>query len=137
MVPCAQDVEEILQDAFFRFFKALRRVRPDGDPFPFLRTIAVRRTYSFLRRHRIESQTLQDLPEDVPDLTIQGRTLGLAEVYRWAGGLPVQQRLVFLLREVLGIGDREIADLLGIREATVRRHASLAREAIEKAVHER
>ena len=137
MVPCAQDVEEILQDAFFRFYKALKRLRPGEDPFPFLRTVAVRRTYSFLNRHRAETAALQDLPEDLPQLAVEGHSIDLRELYRWAAGLPPQQRLVFLLREVLGIEDPEIARLLDIREVTVRRHASLAREALEKALLEK
>jgi len=132
MVPCAQDVEEILQDTFFRFFKALKRLRPGEDPFPFLRTIAVRRTYSFLRRHRAESQALLKLPEDLPEMAVQGRAIEVQELYRWAAKLPAQQRLVFLLREVLGVQDAEIAQLLDIREATVRRHASLAHQALER-----
>jgi RNA polymerase sigma-70 factor, ECF subfamily len=132
MVPCAQDVEDILQDSFFRFYKALGRLKPDEDPFPFLRTVSVRRTYSFLKHRKAENLALEDLPENLPELSVYGRATEVQELYRWAGKLPAQQRLVFLMREVLGIGDAEIARLLDIREATVRRHASLAREALTK-----
>jgi RNA polymerase sigma-70 factor, ECF subfamily len=132
MLPCAQDVEEILQDTFFRFYKALGRIREGEDPFPFLRTVAVRRTYTFLKRHRAESAALQDLPDDLADLSVQGFSVSVDSLYRWASGLPAQRRLVFLLREVLGVEDAEIARLLDIREVTVRRHASLAKEQLEK-----
>jgi RNA polymerase sigma-70 factor, ECF subfamily len=132
MVPCAQDVEEILQDSYFRFFKALKRLRPGEDPFPYLRTIATRRTYSFLRHNRMDRVTFEEIPEDLPEINVQGRTLEVQALYRWAATLPAQQRLVFLMREVLGVEDSEIGRLLDIREATVRRHASLARAAMEK-----
>lgn len=132
MLPCAQDVEEILQDTYFRFYKALGRIREGEDPFPYLRTVAVRRTYTFLSRHRAEAAVLQDLPEEVPELSVQGHIVGVETLYRWAAGLPAQRRLVFLLREVLGVEDAEIAHLLDVREVTVRRHASLAREQLER-----
>jgi RNA polymerase sigma-70 factor (ECF subfamily) len=132
MVPHRQDAEDILQEAFFRFFQAIRRVDPEQDPFPFLKTIAVRRTYSFLSSHRHRPIPLDDLPEDLPELAVLGHSLEIQTLYSWAQALPPAQRLVFLLREVLGVGDTEIARMTGIREVTVRRHASLARQALER-----
>jgi RNA polymerase sigma-70 factor (ECF subfamily) len=136
MVPCAQDVEDILQDALFRFYRAMKRVRDGEDPFPFLRTIAVRRTYSFLKHRRLGIVSLSDLPEDLPHLAVGGRTLEVAVLYRLAYRLPPQQRLVFLMRDVLGVDDWEIARLLGLKETTVRRHGSLARESMERMIQE-
>jgi len=132
MVPNRQDVEDILQETFFRFYKALRRVDPDRDPFPFLRTIAVRRTYSFLGTDRARAIPFEELPEDLPELAVLGHTLDVRTIYLWAQALPPAQRLVFLLREVLGVDDAEISRLTGIREVTVRRHASMARQAMER-----
>lgn len=132
MVPNRQDAEDILQDTFFRFYKALRRADPDKDPFPFLRTIAVRRTYSFLDSDRGHAIPLEELPEDLPELAVLGHTLDVRSIYLWAQALPPAQRLVFLLREVLGVEDAEISRLMGIREVTVRRHASMARQAMER-----
>jgi len=132
MVPRAEDAEEILQDTFYRFYRALARLRADEDPFPFLRTIAVRTTYSFLKHHRRRHLSLEELPEELAHLPVQELHVEVATLYRWAARLPPQQRMVFLLREVLGVEDAAIADMLGIREPTVRRHASLAREAFKR-----
>ena len=132
MVPNRADTEDILQDTFFRFFRALRRVEVGQDPLPFLKTIAVRRTYTLLRRGRKQNISLEDLPEGLPELAIQGHHYQVKTLYRWADTLPPAQRLVFLLRDVLGIEDAEIARLMGIGEVTVRRHASLARQALER-----
>ncbi|MEW5765451.1 MAG: RNA polymerase sigma factor [Acidobacteriota bacterium] len=134
IVPQSEDVEDILQEAFFRFYRSLGTLRPGEDPYPYLKTIAVRRAYSHLRRHRVHA-SLEEIPQDLPQLRVAGRPTDLRRVYSWAETLPAQRRLVFLLREVLGQPDSEVAVLLGIREATVRRHASLAREALEKALN--
>lgn len=128
MVPCREDAEEILQESFFRFYKSLGRLREGENPFPFLRTIAVRRTYTRIRSRKFSTVSLEDLPENLPELAIEGAALGVPELYRWAAGLPPKRRLVFLLREVEGFETAEIASMMGLREVTVRRHASLAAE---------
>jgi RNA polymerase sigma-70 factor, ECF subfamily len=132
MVPHHQDAEDILQETFFRFYQALKRVDEGQDPFPFLRTIAVRRTYTFLKRDRRTELPLDELPEGLPQLSVQGHQYEIRTLYRWAQGLPPNQRLVFLMREILGLEDSEIARLADIREVTVRRHASLARQSLER-----
>ncbi len=130
IVPNFEDTEDVLQDTFFRFHRALHRVRQDSDPMPFLRTIAVRRAYSLLRRRRHDQLSLEDLPEDPADVTLSGVPVDVGKLYGWARTLPPRRRVVFILREVLGWEDAEIARMLGISETTVRRHASLAREAL-------
>ena len=132
MVPCREDVEEILQESFFRLYKSLGRLRENEDPFPFLRTIAVRRTYTHLKSRGPASVSLEEIPENVPELAVEGATLGVQELYAWAAGLPPKRRLVFLLREVEGFETVEIASMMGLREATVRRHASLAADEFRK-----
>ena len=129
ILPSHEDVEEILQDSFLRLYKSLQKLRPEENPLPFLKVIAVRRTYSFLRWRKIGNVSLEDLPEDLPALSVEGTELGVADLYRWAQSLPAQRRLVFLLREVEGATTSEIASLMGVKETTVRRHASMAAEA--------
>ncbi len=135
IVPVAEDAEEILQDAFFRFYRSLRRVRPGEDPYPFLKAIAVRRAYTHLRRRRA-APAFEELPEGAADLRVEGRAFEPARLFRWAWTLPPRRRVVFLLREVMGLPDGEVASLLGVSEVTVRRHASLAREAFRRALEE-
>jgi len=129
VVPCYEDVEEILQDSFYRFYRSLKKLREGEDPFYFLRRIAIRRAYTHLKRSR-RILSLDEIPEDLPQLTIAGIEMPVKSAYERAQKLPPKQRMVFLLREVLGISDGQIAEAMEITEITVRRHASLAREAL-------
>jgi len=131
IVPSYQDTEEILQDSFYRFYRSLKKLREDEDPFYFLRRIAIRRAYTHLKKRR-DQISLEDIPEDTPQLTVADRELSPKDAYRWARELAPKQRMVFILREIMGLQDSEIAAALGISETTVRRHASLAKEAVLK-----
>jgi RNA polymerase sigma-70 factor, ECF subfamily len=130
MVPVSSDVEEILQDTFYRFYLSLNKVR-ETDPFPYLRQIALRRTYTFLGKKRPEV-SFEDVPENIPELVIEGKQFEIREVYEFASRLAPQRRIIFMLREVLGIDDSEISRELGISEVTVRRHAQMAKEELKK-----
>ncbi|HNQ77065.1 MAG TPA: RNA polymerase sigma factor [Acidobacteriota bacterium] len=132
MVPNGADVEEILQETFYRFFLSLKKVR-ETDPTPYLRQIAIRRTYTFLGKRRAEI-SLDDLPENVPELIIEGRGFDVRDLYGFSSKLPPKRRIIFLLREVLGFDDAEISRELGISEVTVRRHAQMAKEEMRKQI---
>lgn len=132
MVPNNADVEEILQETFYRFFLSLKKVR-ETDPTPYLRQIAIRRTYTFLGKRRTEI-SFDDLPENIPELVIEGRGFDLRDLYGFSSKLPPKRRIIFLLREVLGFDDTEISRELGISEVTVRRHAQMAKEEMRKQI---
>jgi len=132
MVPNGADVEEILQETFYRFFLSLKKVR-ETDPTPYLRQIAIRRTYTFLGKRRAEI-SLDDLPENVPELIIEGRGFDVRDLYGFSSKLPPKRRIIFLLREVLGFDDAEISRKLSISEMTVRRHAQMAKEEMRKQI---
>lgn len=124
------DTEEILQETFYRFFLAIKRVR-EGDPFPFLRQIALRRSYTFLKRKKNEL-SLEELPQESLELSIEGKSIELKEIYQFANSLPPKRKMVFILREILGFEDSEISKELKISETTIRRHSQIAKEEMKK-----
>lgn len=125
------DTEEILQETFYRFFLAIKRVK-DQDPFPFLRQIALRRSYTFLKKKRAEV-SLEELPEEeTKELSIEGKSIEIKEIYQFANSLPPKRRMVFILREILGFEDSEISKELKISETTIRRHSQIAKEELKK-----
>ncbi|MCX7829609.1 MAG: RNA polymerase sigma factor [Acidobacteria bacterium] len=124
------DTEEILQETFYRFFLAIKRVK-EGDPFPFLRQIAIRRSYTFIKKRKMEI-SFEELPEESKEFIVEGKPLEIKEIYQFASSLPAKRRIVFILREILGFEDEEISKELKISETTVRRHSQIAREELKK-----
>lgn len=124
------DTEEIVQEAFYRFYLALKRLK-ERDPFPFLRKIALRRTYTFLKKKKIEV-SFEDLSEEEKEFPIDGFNYELKEIYDFANALPPKRRMVFILRDILGFEDEEIAKELKISQITIRRHSQIAKEELRK-----
>lgn len=104
--------EELVQDAFVRLGRQpAGRVR---EPVPYLRTTVVHLSRNWVRR-----QVVARRAPIRPDTA----TLGEPEVdATWVAvcRLPVKYRTVLALRYYEDLPDDEIADVLGVRRATVR-----------------
>lgn len=130
IIPNYSDVEEILQETFYRFFISLKRVK-EVDPLPFLRKIAIRRAYTFLKKRKMEV-SFDEIEELESNFTIDGKSIELREIYEFAFKLSPKRRIVFILKDILGFEYEEIAKGLKISETTVRRHSQLAREELHR-----
>jgi RNA polymerase sigma factor (sigma-70 family) len=84
----------------------------------------------YVRTRRLRSST-EVVTDVVPDRPVAGcledRAADQAELWAAFGALRERQRAVLVLRYYEGLADREIAALLGCREASVR---SLARRGL-------
>lgn len=118
--------EEVVQDAFVKVHRRWRHVR---DPAAYLRQTVVNECRSRHRRRRFEQRVEEPPDEAVPGVHVDG--LGHT-IQR----LSPRRRAAIVLRYYADLDDREIAEVLGCRPATVRSlvHRGLAqlREMIER-----
>jgi len=134
------EAEEALQEAYLRAWRALSRFRADAKLSTWLVRIVINEALGRLRRTRApvipldtamnmiehEGTSLGDAVDGSPDNTAmraQLRALIEARVDR----LPEAFRIVFMLRAVEEMSVREVAEALGIPEATVRTRFHRAR----------
>ena len=126
----AQDVvQEVLGRAFARWSRIARLEAPDA----YVRRMVVRECLSWRRRR--SSAELPD--DDVPVLPVGDGTDARAERDAMLGllaRLSDRQRAVLVLRHYEDLSDHQIAELLGIREATVRGHAMTGLERLRAMV---
>jgi RNA polymerase sigma-70 factor (sigma-E family) len=123
---CRDDAraEDVLQEALVKLYLSWGSVRQVGREEAFARRIIVNADLDQRRRpwHRRRSSLPVehfDRPDrDAP--SVEDRSDVLAAVRR----LPVMQRRTVVLRYWLGFSVEETADELGIREGTVKSHAS-------------
>ncbi|MEV8632504.1 SigE family RNA polymerase sigma factor [Streptosporangium sp. NPDC051023] len=115
--------EDLLQTALAKAWFAWRRVGDDPDPYVY-RILANTHASWWRRRWRGEVPT-----EVLPEHATEDPTgdLGVREAVRTAlGALPARQRAVLVLRYYADLPDREIAEILGCSEVTVRSQATRA-----------
>ncbi len=126
----AFDAADLAQDTFLRVLRA-PGVGGIKEPRAYLTTVARNLLINHVRRRAIEQAYLDALallPEPVaPPPEVRLMVLEtLVEIDRRLGGLPVQAKQAFLLAQLDGLGQAEIAVELGISLSTVKRHLAKA-----------
>lgn len=123
---CTQRAADLAHDTFLRL---LAREEPVAiqEPRAFLTTVAQRVLSNHRRREQLEKaylEALQHQPEAlVPSLEEKAILLEtLLEIDRLLDGLPVQVKQAFLMAQLDGMAQADIAAALGISVSTVKRH---------------
>ena len=139
--------EDLLQDTLLRAVKASAEWEPRAKVTTWLFTIARNLTLDDARRtvHRrteplegadgdglapIDRTATDDPP---PDAAAEGALLR-PRLEAALAALPVEQREVFLLREQGGLGFREIAEVTGVPENTVKSRMRYALEGLRRSL---
>ncbi|HLX31513.1 MAG TPA: sigma-70 family RNA polymerase sigma factor [Gaiellaceae bacterium] len=116
--------DDVAADGFERAFAALGRF-DDRRPFaPWLHRIVANRALDILRaERRLSDEELPDTPDDAPVQAVGDRSL-LAAV----AGLPLERRVVVVLRYGVGMTPRQIAETLDVPVGTVNSRLARALE---------
>jgi RNA polymerase sigma-70 factor (sigma-E family) len=119
--------EELVQSALVRTYVAWPRARAT-DPLAYARRVVANARIDSWRKHRREQLVSpQDLPEEAPTVLFSPAEHAHAErdaLVRALGQLGERRRRVVVLRYVLDLSERQVADDLGISVGTVKSAAS-------------
>lgn len=140
--------EEAVQEIFLKTYRAIGSFDPGKRFFTWFYTIALNHLRSVRRRKRSHPEESAVAVDDYASMLAVGRPAAMPEERALAREgerlaqqalmeLPERYREVFVLRHVEGLSGREVADLLGIPEATVRTHLMRAREQLKKLLLEK
>ena len=129
------EAEEIAQEAFLRFYTGIHSFRGESSVGTWLYQTVTRLAIDHLRRERLRRRIFffrrdeesEDPAEIIADPAPSPADRVLAEetrqrLSRALGKLPPRQRAVFVLRHQEELTLKEIADLLGLEEGTVKAH---------------
>jgi len=123
------DAEDVLQDSFIKIFLNVNQYRGEGNFEGWMKRITVNTALSFLKeKQKIRFETadklyIVDEPETEVDNDIKAEY-----ILECLNELPMGYRTIFNLYLVEGFSHKEIADQLGIKEATSRSQYSKARQ---------
>jgi RNA polymerase sigma-70 factor, ECF subfamily len=115
-----RDVEEATQDCFVQAWRNLHRFRGDAAVFTWLYRIAVNEALARLRRKRLPTTDIDEAAERIqvaPDSTQEPASAAEAnEREAFLAGriraLEPEYRAPLVLRDVIGLSNQEVADIL-------------------------
>ncbi|MCG6552748.1 MAG: sigma-70 family RNA polymerase sigma factor [Candidatus Magnetominusculus sp. LBB02] len=134
----AADAEDAAQDCFMKAYTSINQFRFQSSFSTWLYRIAVNtcknRLKSFSWRNIARLFAGEEPPEisdsrPLPDKQIEKAELSKA-VEKAIAGLPAEQRIVVVLRDIEGLSYEEISDVTGLNQGTVKSKLSRARNAL-------
>ncbi len=134
-----EEALELLQDVYLHAFQGLARYRGDGPLEAWLAIMAIRRARDWKRkimRRRRHEKDDEEIGRNLEAAGPRGEDPSAHPLRlvldRALEALPERQRAAFLLREVEDLSFRDVAEALGVNEATARVHHLRARRALRE-----
>jgi RNA polymerase sigma-70 factor (ECF subfamily) len=140
MLGSGEDADDVGQETFIRFHRALGAFRGESSLKTYLVHIAMNLSLNALKRRRRSllrfvrgDESVNEIAEvrAGPDERLESREIR-QRVRRAVLQLPEHHRAVVVLRMFNGYSTRETADLLGVAEGTVMSRLSRALKELEK-----
>ncbi|MCF7805384.1 MAG: sigma-70 family RNA polymerase sigma factor [Candidatus Marinimicrobia bacterium] len=133
----AEDAEDAVQECFLRIWKNFASYDPERKFTTWLYTIVTNICYDMLRRRQRDTELRGKDSVDISELQHAPRNSAntadtIVQLKCLASGLPVQQRLVFILRDVQDLSVFETAEILAISENAVKSNLYYARRALRE-----
>jgi RNA polymerase sigma-70 factor (ECF subfamily) len=116
-----------VQEALIAIFRNLGQLREPAAILGWARAIAVREAI------RVARQSARAVPAELSDLPAPGDPLLAADIADVLGRLTPQHRAVLVLRDLVGMDEREAGKMLEIPAGTVRTRLLRARRSFRKA----
>ena len=129
-----EDAQDAAQEVFLRLFRHLRKVQSEEAVGPWLYRVTVNVCNDAWQKRRPASDVADlDLASAAPDPeTMAGQSERQRVVARGLATLAQKERAALVLREVEGLSTREVAEILGSSEVTVRTQICTARIKLKK-----
>lgn len=136
-----EDAEDILQETFLKSYISLPNFREEAKFVTWLYRICVNVCYSKIRKKKIEVVLSLDSPIEIPEEEVHKEILDwsknpeaqlLAEEMREVLNkaiekLPKEYKEIFILRDIEGLSNQEVSDILGESLATIKSRIHRAR----------
>jgi RNA polymerase sigma-70 factor (ECF subfamily) len=114
-----RDVDEAVQDTFVQAWRNLGRFRGDAAPYTWLYRIAVNEALQRRRRKTLPTSELQETPVPGGEDAFAAADVRAFLIERLRA-LPVEYRTAVVLRDVEGLSNQEVANVLEISLAAAK-----------------
>jgi RNA polymerase sigma-70 factor (ECF subfamily) len=130
------EAEDVLQEAFLNAFQNIQHFRGEATFGSWLKTIVINKAIGQLKKRRlsfiaIDDKDYADAPEEIKEEDLQ---LQVSVIRKAIQKLPDGYRIVLSLYLLEGYDHGEIAEILGITEATSKSQYSRARKKLQEMI---
>ena len=152
----SEEAQDLTQEAFLRVFRNIKKFRGDSSFYTWFYRIVVNTCLDGRRRRRRRerifslwkpgqreeeeskevSQEQPDMGEDNNPMTVLSGKQLTREIQKALMSLPERQRVIFQLKVFQGMSMREIAQVMGSAEGTVKSHLFRATHFLRTALKE-
>lgn len=131
MLKNEMDAEDVLQNSFIDIFTKLGSYRYQSTPGAWIKRIVINNCINHIKKSKIYLEDFDDQLLTIPEEEIDPKVLNVAGVKKAIEQLPNGYRIVFNLYAIEGYDHKEIAEILGITEATSKSQYSRARKKLK------
>ncbi|MFG3012490.1 RNA polymerase sigma factor [Streptomyces cinerochromogenes] len=132
-----EDAEDAAQEALIILYRKIGMLRASGAlaswMFRIVRNECLRRARATVRARTAPPDTMVDITVDSAEDEAL-RYLEAARVAAAVATLPPEQRRVLVMRDLQGLGGREVAQALGLSTAAMKSRLHRARAAVQQAL---
>ncbi len=139
------DAEEILQETLLKIIRKIDTFRQESHIWPWIKRIAINNCIMWLRKNRHTREREVQIEDGLPQFNRDGQhhTLVMdwpvdpeevmlnselsAQLYEAVQSLPYEYRVPLVLRDIEGYPIKNIASMLGLKEATTKTRIHRAR----------
>lgn len=135
LLPNDPELEDVVQNAFIEVFRSLDRFEGRAKLGSWITRVALHVGYHHLRRRKSRpTEYSGELPLDLVDESARGdpqaaleRREAAGRIYGILEGIAPKKRTVFILNDLQGMPQEEVAEVVGASVATVRTRLFYAR----------
>lgn len=131
-----QTAEDIVQNVFMKIWINRKNLRPDQSIHNYIYALSKHEVLNHLRDRKVYTQVERLVMAEQPYEAVTDQNMDLKElddrIRKFIAAMPEQRRKVFLLSRYRGMGNKAIAELMGLSVRTVDRHINLALTSLRK-----
>lgn len=131
-----QTAEDIVQNVFMKIWINRKNLRPDQSIHNYIYVLSKHEVLNHIRDRKVYTQVERLVMAEQPYEAVTDQTMDLKElddrIRKFIAAMPEQRRKVFLLSRYRGMGNKAIAELMGLSVRTVDRHINLALTSLRK-----
>lgn len=131
-----QTAEDIVQNVFMKIWINRKNLRPDQSIHYYIYVLSKHEVLNHIRDRKVYTQVERLVMAEHPYEAVTDQNMDLKElddrIRKFIAAMPEQRRKVFLLSRYRGMGNKAIAELMGLSVRTVDRHINLALTSLRK-----